>query len=31
MPAENARDAGLTMEEELKRAIKLAIDTLAQE
>jgi len=32
MPAEDARDADLTMEvEELNRVIKLAIDTLAQE
>jgi len=29
-PGEDARDAGLTMEEELNRVIKLAIDTLAQ-
>jgi hypothetical protein len=31
MPGEEARDAGLTMEEELSSVIKLAIDTLAQE
>ena len=31
MPGEDARDAGLTMEDELNRVIKLAIDTLAQE
>jgi hypothetical protein len=31
MPGEDARDAGLTMKEELNRVIKLAIDTLAQE
>ena len=31
MSGEEARDAGLTMEEELSSVIKLAIDTLAQE
>jgi len=31
MPGKDARDAGLKMEEELNRVIKLAIDTLAQD
>lgn len=31
MPGEAARDAGLKLEEELSRVIKLSIDTLAQE